>query len=164
MGRQTINIQEEEDLALEVKKFLCLYDKRCVLCTKTTKANAWRKVEESLGLEDGKHICLYISSDLQEYSILYSNTSCVETQCGFFFVGSTCLIYVCVCVCVCVGWGGGGGGGLGHQVLWSGALLGRSCVVCLLGVCLSVGAGQGCLSVRGVKVASIPKNFWSARK
>ena len=149
---------------------------------KRAKANAWRKVEECLGLEDGKHICLYISSDLQEYSILYSNT-CVETQCCFFFVGSTCLIYVCV-------WGGGGG--LGHQVLWSGALLGRSCVVCLLcvclsacclsvcllcvcvsacclsvcllGVCLSVGAGQGCLSVRGVKVASIPKNFRSARK
>ena len=98
MGRQTINIQEEVDLALEVKKFLCLYDKRCVLYKdKRAKANAWRKVEESLGLEDGKHICLYISSDLQEYSILYSNTSCVETQCSFFFVGSACLIYVCVC-------------------------------------------------------------------
>ena len=103
MGRQTINIQEEEDLTLEVKKFLCLYDKRCVLYKdKRAKANAWRKVEESLGLEDGKHICLYISSDLQEYSILYSTTSCVETQCCFF---SSDLPASFMCVCV---WGGGG--------------------------------------------------------
>ena len=141
MGRQTINIQEE-DLALEVKTFLCLYDKRCVLYKdKRAKANAWRKVEESLGLEDGKHICLYISSDLQEYSILYSNTSCVETQCCFF---SSDLPASFMCVCVCVG--GGGGGGIRSLGLMEWGAFG-SLLCCLSARCLSVCVLSVCLSV-----------------
>ena len=49
MGRKVINIGEEEDLANEVKKYLCLYSKNCsAYKDKRAKANAWTKVEETL--------------------------------------------------------------------------------------------------------------------
>ena len=52
MGKQAINMQEEEALALEVKKYLCLYDKGCeTYKDKRAKANAWAKVEKALGKE-----------------------------------------------------------------------------------------------------------------
>ena len=57
MGRRQVNFEEEESLALEIRKYLCLYDKKCVdYKNKRAKANAWTKIEEELGLEEGKHI------------------------------------------------------------------------------------------------------------
>ena len=57
-GKQKVNLQEDEDLAIEVKKFVCLYDKTSTFY-KRAKANAWTKVEESLGLEEGKHVFIF---------------------------------------------------------------------------------------------------------
>ena len=60
MGKQKVNLQEDEDLAIEVKKFVCLYDKTSTIYKdKHAKANAVTKVEESLGLEEGKHVFIF---------------------------------------------------------------------------------------------------------
>ena len=57
MGKQKVNMQEEEELALEVKNFICLYDKRSPSYKdKRAKANAWAKIEKALGFEEGEHV------------------------------------------------------------------------------------------------------------
>ena len=54
MVKPKINIQEEECLAEEVRKYACLYDKTSKFYKdKNRKINAWRKVEEALGFEEG---------------------------------------------------------------------------------------------------------------
>lgn len=50
-----LSILEEERLAEEVRKYPCLYDKQDAgYKEKDRKKNAWRKVEESVGYEEGK--------------------------------------------------------------------------------------------------------------
>ena len=54
MVKPKLNIQEEECLAEEVRKYACLYDKTTKFYKdKNRKINAWRKVEEPLGFEEG---------------------------------------------------------------------------------------------------------------
>ena len=43
----------EKELAEEVRRYACLYDK-----DKNGKKNTWKKVEEALGFEEGKFILL----------------------------------------------------------------------------------------------------------
>ena len=48
------NIQEDEKLANEVYKYPCLYDKTNKgYKERDGRANAWRKIEEDLGMEVG---------------------------------------------------------------------------------------------------------------
>ena len=64
MGRSKVNYDEDKSLAVEVKTFLCLYDKNCPSYKdKQAKANAWSEVDKSLGLEEGKFI-LVLQSNL----------------------------------------------------------------------------------------------------
>ena len=55
MGRKTINFLEDEEISNCVKKYPCLYDKgdQCYK-DKRAKKNAWKKIEEELGMEKGK--------------------------------------------------------------------------------------------------------------
>ena len=55
MGRKTINFLEDDEIFNCVKKYPCLYDKReQYYKDKRTKKNAWKKIEEELGMEKGK--------------------------------------------------------------------------------------------------------------
>ena len=55
MGRNKLNLQEDKYLAEEVQKYACLYDKGCKeYKSKTSVKNAWKKVEITLGYEEGK--------------------------------------------------------------------------------------------------------------
>ena len=48
------NIVEEESLSVEVQKYPCLFDKSSKgYKERDRKLNAWTKVEENLGLEEG---------------------------------------------------------------------------------------------------------------
>ena len=59
MPRSKINLEEDEYLTLEVKKFKCLYDKQCsAYKDKRAKCNAWSLVDTSLGIEEGKYYIL----------------------------------------------------------------------------------------------------------
>ena len=50
------NLQEDERLAVEVEKYLCLYDKADKgYKEKDRKENAWRTIDEELGLEEDKY-------------------------------------------------------------------------------------------------------------
>ena len=62
MGRTNkCDLKEEEFLAESVRKFPCLYDKSCKeYREKDRVANAWKKVEEELGYEEGK-VCICLS-------------------------------------------------------------------------------------------------------
>ena len=54
MGRSSLNLLEDERVANEVKKYPCLYKKSDpTYKDKRVKINAWRKVEEELGHEEG---------------------------------------------------------------------------------------------------------------
>ena len=54
MGRKTVNFLEDEDVAENVRKFPCLYDKSSMdYKDKRAKKNAWHQVEENLGMEEG---------------------------------------------------------------------------------------------------------------
>ena len=56
MERRKIDLLHEEELAEAVRKFPCLYDKRVLSYKdKRVKANAWKKIEEKLGMEEGLH-------------------------------------------------------------------------------------------------------------
>ena len=58
MGCQSVDLREDEELAVEVRKYPVLYDKSLPQYKeKIPKANAWRKIEAALGLERGKLIC-----------------------------------------------------------------------------------------------------------
>lgn len=55
MGRNKLNLQEDEDLAEEVQKYAYLYDKSCKeYKSKTLVENAWKEVEKTLGYEEGE--------------------------------------------------------------------------------------------------------------
>ena len=55
MGRKSINILEEEGVAEKVRKYPCLYDKTLSeYKDKLAKRNAWKKVEEMLGMDEVK--------------------------------------------------------------------------------------------------------------
>ena len=48
MGKQKVNMREEEELAIEVRKYVCLYDKSSpTYKDKRAKENAWSRVEEA---------------------------------------------------------------------------------------------------------------------
>ena len=48
------NIVQEESLSVEVQKYPCLFDKSSKgYKERDRKLNAWKKVEENLGLEEG---------------------------------------------------------------------------------------------------------------
>ena len=48
------NLEEDEILAEEMRKYPCLYDKADKGCKeRDRKANAWKSVEEALGYEKG---------------------------------------------------------------------------------------------------------------
>ena len=54
MGRSTLNLLEDERVANEVKNYPCLYKKSdYTYKDKRAKHNAWIKVEEELGHEEG---------------------------------------------------------------------------------------------------------------
>ena len=56
MERRKIDLLHEEELAEAVRKFPCLYDKRVLSYKdKRAKANAWKKIEETLGMEEGNN-------------------------------------------------------------------------------------------------------------
>ena len=49
------NLQREERVALEVQRFICLYDKSDPgYKEREIVANAWKEVDEALGLEPGE--------------------------------------------------------------------------------------------------------------
>ena len=51
MVRKSINFAEEEELAMELRKQLCLYSKECAQYKdRRAKVNAWRKIEETFPL------------------------------------------------------------------------------------------------------------------
>ena len=55
MASMKCNLQEEEKLCVEVEKYPCLYDKQNKgYKDKERKKNAWRKIDEELGIEEGK--------------------------------------------------------------------------------------------------------------
>ena len=54
------NIREDEILAETVKKYKCLYDKSCEGYKEKDRCrNAWKAVEEEIGLEEGKLLLLH---------------------------------------------------------------------------------------------------------
>ena len=56
MGRGKVDLLHEEELAEAVRKFPCLYDKRVLSYKdKRAKANACKKIEETLGMEEGNN-------------------------------------------------------------------------------------------------------------
>ena len=57
MGRtDKVDLQEDESLAEEVRKYECLYNKSSPhYKDKQKNANAWKKVDQSLGYEEGKY-------------------------------------------------------------------------------------------------------------
>ena len=56
MGKtNTCNLQEDELLTEEVRKYPCLYDKSDKGCKERDRtSNAWRAVDLALGYEEGK--------------------------------------------------------------------------------------------------------------
>ena len=49
-----VNLQEGEELAEEVRKYPCLYDKASEHYEDKRKvANAWKRIDEQLGFEEG---------------------------------------------------------------------------------------------------------------
>ena len=52
MDRKTINFLEDEEISNCVKKYPCLYDQ--YYKDKRAKKNAWKKIEEELGMEKSK--------------------------------------------------------------------------------------------------------------
>ena len=53
MGRRKVDVAEEGNLAEAVRKYKCLYDKTCTAYKdKRAKINAWKCVDDELGLED----------------------------------------------------------------------------------------------------------------
>ena len=54
------NLQEEEILAETVRKYPCLYDKSNKgYKERDRKSNAWQKIDEELGYEEGTYTFLY---------------------------------------------------------------------------------------------------------
>lgn len=54
MGRNKLDLQEDENLAEEVRKYPCLYNKSSKdYKSKTAVENAWKQIESDLGLEEG---------------------------------------------------------------------------------------------------------------
>ena len=55
MGRKSVVLKEDEDLAIEVRKYPVLYDKNdAQYKEKRPKVNAWKAIDQTLGLEEGK--------------------------------------------------------------------------------------------------------------
>ena len=68
MGKKTVNFLENEEIANSVKKYPCLYDKGDKFYKdKRAKKNAWHKVEEEVGMEEGKiiwNLCFSLSNTI----------------------------------------------------------------------------------------------------
>ena len=57
MGRKTVNFLKDKEIANSVNKYPCLYDKGDIFYKdKRAKKNAWHKVDEEVGMEEGKII------------------------------------------------------------------------------------------------------------
>ena len=57
MGRKSVNFLEEQEIENSVKKYPCIYDKGDKFYKgKRAKKNAWHKVEEEVGMKEGKII------------------------------------------------------------------------------------------------------------
>ena len=57
MGKKTMNFLKDKEIANSVKKYPCSYDKGDKFYKdKWAKKNAWHKVEEKFGMEEGKLI------------------------------------------------------------------------------------------------------------
>ena len=55
------DIQEDERLAVEVAKYPCLFDKSDKgFKERDRKLNAWTKIEEDLGYDEGIYLYLYL--------------------------------------------------------------------------------------------------------
>ena len=68
------NIQEDEILAEEVRKYPCLYDKSDSGYKERDRVkNAWKAVENVLGIEEGLY-CYIIYSSLTFLSFIYAQT------------------------------------------------------------------------------------------
>ena len=60
MAVNKCDLSEDERLSIEVGFYPCLYDKRDKgYKERDRRANAWRKVEEILGYEEGKSLFIY---------------------------------------------------------------------------------------------------------
>ena len=60
MGRKIVNFLEDEEVSNCVKNFPCLYDKAdSFYKDKRAKKNAWKRIEEDLGLEEGTRFFFY---------------------------------------------------------------------------------------------------------
>ena len=54
MGRKILNFLEDEELAENVRRYPCLYNKSSIdYRDKRVRKNAWRNVEETMGMEEG---------------------------------------------------------------------------------------------------------------
>ena len=57
MGRNAVDLQEDERLAQTIYQFPCLWQKESkAYKDNRAKGNAWKKVEEDLGMEEGNSI------------------------------------------------------------------------------------------------------------
>ena len=74
MGRtKKCDLREDESLAEAVREFRCLYDKSCKeYREKDRVANAWKKVEEELGCEEGKVCTAFYQWNVHVLKILRS--------------------------------------------------------------------------------------------
>ena len=67
MASNKCNLQGDERLSIEVEKYPCLYNKsEKGYKEKDRKKNAWKKIEEELGLDEGNQsdkffFCFYLS-------------------------------------------------------------------------------------------------------
>jgi hypothetical protein len=55
MGRNKLNLEEDGNVAEEVRNYPCLFDKSSKdYKSKTSVENVWKEVEKALGFEKGK--------------------------------------------------------------------------------------------------------------
>lgn len=82
MGRNKIDLGEDESLAEEVRKYKCLYDKSSAdYKDKFKNKNAWREVETVLGYSPG--ICYFIHDKILIQCI--NNTLVFFMEVYFFY-------------------------------------------------------------------------------
>ena len=62
MPRRSFDIMENEQLSIEIRKYPCLFDKSNAECKgKDRVKNAWKEIDNSLGIEEGYDNVMIIS-------------------------------------------------------------------------------------------------------
>jgi len=95
MGRaDKANLQEDEALAEAVKQFPCLYDKSSQhYKDNRKKENAWKLVDQELGLEEGKKIINNIFLTFFHTSYFYRKIYLKYIKCGRKLAAFENLVY-----------------------------------------------------------------------